>query len=81
MASWLLSNTWPTLPTLVMFPVLVIMYVRLAHQEERDALAAFGEVYARYVATTPSFLPRLRRVEPRETWLEPTRDFKAKYHR
>ena len=30
---------WPTLPTLVMFPVLVVMYVRLAKREEREALA------------------------------------------
>ena len=51
---------WPTLPTLVMFPVLVVMYVRLARREERDALAEFGEAYARYAAQTPAFLPRLR---------------------
>ena len=50
---------WPTLPTLVMFPVLVAMYVRLARSEERDALAAFGEAYARYLAQTPPFVPTL----------------------
>ncbi|MBN8905753.1 MAG: isoprenylcysteine carboxylmethyltransferase family protein, partial [Rhodospirillales bacterium] len=33
---------WPTLLTLAMFPVLVWMYVRLAHTEERDALSTFG---------------------------------------
>lgn len=33
---------WPTPLTLLMFPVLVTMYVRLARREERDALAAFG---------------------------------------
>ena len=32
---------WPTLPTLVMFPVLVFMYVRLALREEREAVAEF----------------------------------------
>jgi protein-S-isoprenylcysteine O-methyltransferase Ste14 len=57
---------WPTLLTLVMFPILVTMYVRLARQEERDALAEFGEAYARYAATTPAFFPRLRRTQPRE---------------
>jgi protein-S-isoprenylcysteine O-methyltransferase Ste14 len=57
---------WPTLPTLVMFPILVTMYARLARQEERDALAEFGEAYARYAATTPAFFPHLRRVESRE---------------
>ncbi|HXH13331.1 MAG TPA: isoprenylcysteine carboxylmethyltransferase family protein [Alphaproteobacteria bacterium] len=50
---------WPTLLTLVMFPVLVVMYVRLARREEREVLAEFGETYARYAASTPAFLPRL----------------------
>ena len=48
---------WPTLPTLVMFPVLVWIYVRLARREEKEALAEFGEQYARYVENTPRFLP------------------------
>jgi protein-S-isoprenylcysteine O-methyltransferase Ste14 len=52
---------WPTLLTLLMFPILVTMYVRLAHREERDAQAAFGEAYARYAASTPAFFPRLPR--------------------
>ena len=51
---------WPTLLTLVMFPVLVWMYVHLAHKEERDALNEFGEQYARYTEITPAFVPRLR---------------------
>ncbi len=49
---------WPTLITLVMFPILVLMYVRLARREEREALADFGDAYARYAATTPAFFPR-----------------------
>lgn len=49
---------WPTLITLIMFPILVTMYVRLARREERDALAEFGDAYARYAATTPAFFPR-----------------------
>jgi protein-S-isoprenylcysteine O-methyltransferase Ste14 len=51
---------WPTLLTLLMFPVLVWMYVRLARREEREVLAEFGETYARYAAETPAFFPRLR---------------------
>lgn len=51
---------WPTLVTLVMFPVLVFVYVSLAKREEREALAEFGETYARYAAATPRFVPRLR---------------------
>jgi protein-S-isoprenylcysteine O-methyltransferase Ste14 len=54
---------WPTLLTLLMFPVLVTMYVRLAWSEEREALAEFGEAYARYAAVTPAFFPRFRQPE------------------
>lgn len=50
---------WPTILTFLMFPVLVLMYVRLARREEREILAEFGETYARYMAGTPAFFPRL----------------------
>jgi protein-S-isoprenylcysteine O-methyltransferase Ste14 len=49
---------WPTLLTLAMFPILVVMYVRLAREEEREVRAEFGEAYDRYAATTPGWLPR-----------------------
>ena len=50
---------WPTLLTVIMFPVLVTMYVRLARSEEREALAAFGPLYAAYMRDVPGFVPRL----------------------
>jgi protein-S-isoprenylcysteine O-methyltransferase Ste14 len=50
---------WPTIPTLVMFPILVTMYVRLARREEREALAEFGTAYAHYADRTPAFVPRV----------------------
>ena len=50
---------WPTLITLVMFPVLVFMYVRLAQREERDTRTEFGDSYARYEVSTPAFFPRI----------------------
>jgi len=53
---------WPTLPTLVMFPVLLVMYGRLGRREERDSLRAFSDEYARYAAATPAFVPDLRRL-------------------
>ena len=53
---------WPTILTLIMFPILVVMYVRLARREERDALATFGSAYAQYAAQTPGFFPRLSAV-------------------
>ena len=49
---------WPTLLTLAMFPVLVVMYVRLARSEEREALAEFGDEYRAYMNRVPAFLPR-----------------------
>lgn len=49
---------WPTILTLAMFPILVTVYVRLTWREEREALIQFGDAYARYLATTPAFLPR-----------------------
>jgi methanethiol S-methyltransferase len=58
---------WPTLPTLVMFPILVVMYVRLARREEREALAAFGDAYARYAPNTPAFFPRIGRAVSKRT--------------
>ncbi len=49
---------WPTIITLIMFPILVWMYVRLARREERESLAEFGEEYVAYEVKTPAFLPR-----------------------
>jgi methanethiol S-methyltransferase len=50
---------WPTLLTLAMFPILVVMYVRLARAEEREVRAVFGEAYDAYAAKTPGWFPRL----------------------
>lgn len=52
---------WPTILTLAMFPVLVFMYVRLARNEEREAISEFGDAYRRYMAEVPGFVPRLSR--------------------
>lgn len=49
---------WPTLITVLMYPILVYMYVRLARHEERDALTEFGAEYERYAAEVPGFFPR-----------------------
>jgi protein-S-isoprenylcysteine O-methyltransferase Ste14 len=57
---------WPTLLTLLMFPILMTMYVRLARREEREVLTEFGETYARYAANTPAFVPRVGRQVRRE---------------
>ena len=52
---------WPTIPTLLMFPVLVGMYILLAYEEEAEARAQFGEAYDRYAAVTPGFSPSWRK--------------------
>src|SRR4030067_608628 len=46
---------WPTLLTLLLFPTLVTMYMRLAKREGREGGAAFGEAYLRYAANTPAY--------------------------
>lgn len=50
---------WPTLVTLVMFPILVFMYARLARREEAEMVAQFGDAYRRYKDRVPAFFPRL----------------------
>lgn len=52
---------WPTILTVLMYPVLVVMYVRLARLEERESREYFGEAYDRYAKETPGFIPRLFR--------------------
>jgi protein-S-isoprenylcysteine O-methyltransferase Ste14 len=54
---------WPTIPTALMFPILVAMYVRLARKEEAEVRAEFGEAYDRYAAMTPAFFPRWKRAQ------------------
>src|SRR6266566_2441865 len=48
---------WPTIPTLAMFPVLVIVYLRLARSEEREVAGRLGDTWAAYAARTPAFIP------------------------
>jgi protein-S-isoprenylcysteine O-methyltransferase Ste14 len=52
---------WPTLITVLMFPVLVFMYVRLSLTEERDSDKEFGQAWQAYAAATPRFVPKLTR--------------------
>ena len=48
---------WPTLLTLVMFPILLVMYARLAVTEEAEMRKQFGAQYEAWAARTPRFLP------------------------
>lgn len=49
---------WPTILTMVMFPILVLMYLKLARDEERESIAQFGSAYRNYAARVPGFIPR-----------------------
>lgn len=62
MAGFLLQ--WPTLVTLVMFPILVAMYLRLGRREEADARAEFGAAYDEYARAVPAWVPRARLSKP-----------------
>jgi protein-S-isoprenylcysteine O-methyltransferase Ste14 len=57
---------WPTLATLAMFPILLVVYRQLAIREERDVRAELGEVWDAYAARTPRFLPRRHSAPARE---------------
>lgn len=52
---------WPTLLTLAMFPVLVVVYFRLARQEEKLVRQEFGKAYDKYAIVVPAFLPEWKR--------------------
>ncbi|WP_020524096.1 methyltransferase family protein [Catelliglobosispora koreensis] len=65
---------WPTIPTLLMFPVLAYFYVRLARMEERDVAKAFGDTWTAYAATIPRFIPRLRHAKPPPKQADTSRD-------
>ena len=52
---------WPTLLTLAMFPILLLMYGRLAITEEAEMRKQFGAKFDTYAARTPRFVPSLRK--------------------
>jgi protein-S-isoprenylcysteine O-methyltransferase Ste14 len=52
---------WPTIPTLVMFPILLVVYVRLAGREQRETAARFGDAWTDYARVTLGWFPRFRR--------------------
>lgn len=48
---------WPTIPTLLLSPVIVRLYVRLAKREEKRLLEKFGPAYREYQQRVPMFFP------------------------
>jgi len=51
---------WVTISTLLLWPILVIVYYRLAKQEDKEIEQRFGEEYQKYKQTVPMFIPHLR---------------------
>jgi protein-S-isoprenylcysteine O-methyltransferase Ste14 len=52
---------WPTIFSVALFPVIVVVYYFLARSEERRVLAQFGDEYRAYMRRVPMFIPRLGR--------------------
>lgn len=48
---------WATLLTLLMWPLLVVLYFRLAKQEEKEIEAKFGEKYREYKSKVSMLMP------------------------
>ena len=49
---------WPTLFSVGLFPVIVLVYTWLAYREEEQMIARFGDVYRTYRRQVPMFIPR-----------------------
>jgi protein-S-isoprenylcysteine O-methyltransferase Ste14 len=51
---------WITLPTLFLWPALVVLYYRLAKEEDEKMEEKFGEEYRQYKDKVPMFMPRIK---------------------
>ena len=50
---------WPTIPTVVLSPVIVVVYIRLALREEQRMVDKCGSAYHEYQRDVPRFIPKL----------------------
>lgn len=49
---------WPTLFSVLLFPVIVFVYYLLARSEEKKVIDEFGDEYRSYQQRVPMFIPR-----------------------
>lgn len=54
---------WATIITIIMAPMLIFMYTRLAKKEEKILLEKFGEEYKAYMRNVPRFVPKMFNVK------------------
>lgn len=54
---WILH--WPSIVTLILWPILVVAYAWLAKREEKQAIEEFGASYIEYAQQTKRFIPFL----------------------
>lgn len=50
---------WTTFSTLILWPILTLLYYRLAKEEEKSMEKEFGEKHREYRNMVPMFIPRL----------------------
>jgi protein-S-isoprenylcysteine O-methyltransferase Ste14 len=55
-----LNVQWLTIITLLLWPILAILYYRLGKEEDKEMEAKFGEEFREYKRRVPGFIPRLR---------------------
>ncbi len=48
---------WPTILTVLMWPVLIAAYYKLSQKEEKEMEREFGEAYKEYKERVPMFIP------------------------
>ena len=57
---------WPTIVSVIAFPVIVLAYTLLSRREERQMLDKFGDEYREYQRRVPMFIPRFDGGHPEE---------------
>lgn len=50
---------WPTFTTIILWPILVLLYYRLAKEEDKKLEEKFGEEFLNYSNSVPMFIPKL----------------------
>jgi protein-S-isoprenylcysteine O-methyltransferase Ste14 len=51
---------WPTIITLLMAPILLVIYIKLAKKEEKILIDVFKDQYLEYKKKVPAFMPRIK---------------------